>query len=60
MVISAPGYETYTQFTAYAGAIDTKHIIGLTPALKLRQTIDGELLLAVSADKGSSSKLLKL
>lgn len=60
MVVSAPGFEIYTQFTNYTGAYATQHIVGLTRLNNIRQTIEGDLLLALKPELGSSSKLLKL
>lgn len=60
MVITASGYETYTQYTTYTAPVATSHIIGLTPIVPVRQTIDGDLLLANQPELGSGSKVLKL
>lgn len=60
IVIFKNGYETYSNSQTYDGCYDTSHKIGLTPVNKIRTTVDGEILLAIDAEAGSLSKMIKL
>lgn len=60
IVVSKTGYETYTEKVSYLLSLAVVKTVALKQALKLRQTIEGDLLLALKPELGSISKLLKL
>jgi len=58
LTVSKTGYETYTSTFDVTEKMDL--IISLKPIVPIRQTLDGELLLANQPETGSSAKLLKI
>jgi len=58
LTISKSGYETYTSTFDITGKLNMT--ITLKPIVPIRQTLDGELLLANQPETGSSAKLLKI
>jgi hypothetical protein len=60
LVVSANGYETYTDYKTYTGCVATSHQVGLKPVTRTRYTIEGKPLRALLPENGSSSKLLEL
>jgi len=60
MVVSGSGYETYEEYLNPSDSSAIVKSISLKPIVPIRQTLDGELLLANQPETGSSAKLLKI
>jgi len=60
LVITADGYEDYTQYTLYTEANATKQTVSLNLIKPVRQTMRGEFLIAIQPELGSDAKLLEI